>query len=390
MLSRYRLLLKSVLAGLTMVPSFVAAAPTADGSGIMFLSADQQLKVYKAVGSYYTTHLVPRGKTIRPLPYAAKRVFPAVIWQGKTYTNAADLMTASRMSGLIVVKHGKVVFEGYALGRKSTDRWISFSVAKSFTSTLIGAAIKDGAITSLDDPVEKYVPQIKGGGYEGVKIRDLLKMSSGIKWNENYDDPNSDANLIRGWTGEPGMNTLVSYLRRLPREVAPGTRFHYATGDTDLAGVVLRNATQKTLSAYLSEKIWQPLGMERDATWLIDKDGQEKGGSSLSITLRDYARFGIFILGGAKINGKSIVPDWYLKEATSNQIGSGHPEGYGYFWWMDPDGFSAKGVHGQLIRVDPKRDMVMVVNSAWWPSATDPIGIKAWDATFDAFAKALD
>ncbi|HYM35618.1 MAG TPA: serine hydrolase domain-containing protein, partial [Steroidobacteraceae bacterium] len=242
----------------------------------------------------------------------------------------------------------------------------SFSVGKSVTSILLGAAIQDGYIKSLDEPVTKYVPQLKGSGYDGVKIRQLITMTSGVKWNEDYTDMNSDVARSSMWEGEPGMNPLVSYMRRLPRESEPGTKFVYKTGETDMAGIVVANAVHKGLAQYMSEKLWQPYGMERDAIWMVDRGSMERGGCCISMTLRDYARVGLFVLEGGKANGKQVVPVWYLQEATTNQLKPPAQGDYGYFWWgRGDDGYSAQGIYGQQIRIAPKDNLIVVINAAF-------------------------
>ena len=178
-------------------------------------------------------------------------------------------MISQRVAGLIVIEDNKVRLERYGLGFDSGSRWTSFSVAKSFTSSLAGAALRDGAIKSLDDKVTAYIPGLKGSAYDEVTVRELLTMTSGVKWNEDYTDPNSDVALFGRQVPEPGLDVTVSYMKRLPRDVPAGSKWLYKTGETNLIGVLVSEATGKTLSDYLSEKIWKPYGMEKDAFgWL--------------------------------------------------------------------------------------------------------------------------
>lgn len=171
---------------------------------------------------------------------------------------------------------------------------------------------------------------------------------------------------LYGEPPEPGIDATVGYVRRLPREAAPGTRWRYKTPETNLAGTLVIAATSKSLAAYLEEKIWQPYGMERDATWLVDHVGNEQGGCCLQAALRDYARFGQFVLDGARIDGESILPDGWLEAATSKQAETGGAGGYGYQWWPLGDGsFQARGIFGQLIHLDPARRLVVVISAAW-------------------------
>jgi CubicO group peptidase (beta-lactamase class C family) len=278
-------------------------------------------------------------------------------------------MAETRIAGLLAINHGRIILERYGLGETPDDRWISFSVTKSITSTLIGAAIKDGYIKSLDDPVARYIQEMKGSVYETVSIRQLITMTSGVKWNENYADPNNDAVRVGVVPGDPGVNPIVSYMRKLTRAEPPGI-FRYKTGETDLAGILVSSATGKSLAEYLSEKIWQPFGMERDAVWPEDAGGHERGGCCLAMTLRDYGRFGLFMLQNGVASGKAMLPDGWVADATSTHVVAEgyHPAatGYGYFWWTRPmDAYEAVGIYGQSITIFPKDDLVIVVNAAW-------------------------
>lgn len=277
-----------------------------------------------------------------------------------------DFMMEQKVAGLLILQDGKIRLERYALGHSESNRWSSLSVAKSVTSTLVGAAIKDGYIKSVDDYVTDYIPDLKGSAYDSVKIRHLLTMTTGIRWSENYTDPNSDIARFSTDSIEPGMNATVSYMRRLPAEAEPGKKFLYSTGETHLLGVVVSSATHQTLSHYLSSKIWMPYGMEKNATWRLDRTGQELAGCCLQMTLRDFARFGQFVLEDGRINGESIVPNDWFKKATQIQVPLWPGGGYGYGWWIfNGRSFDALGIYGQRIHVDPSRQLVIAVNSAW-------------------------
>jgi len=218
--------------------------------------------------------------------------------------------------------------------------------------------------------VTRYLPELAGGGYDGVTVGDLITMRSGVKWNEDYVDPKSDVNQFAFQPRtEPGVDPIETYMAKLPRAHPPGTVFHYDTGETDLAGLLVARATRKPLADYLSEKIWTRIGAEQDAVWMLDQAGMELGGCCLSMTLRDYARFGLFFLRG----GEGVLPEGWVKDASTAHVPTGNPgEGYGYFWWIDSRGtYAAEGIFGQMIYLDPKRDLVVVVNSAW-SQADDP------------------
>jgi CubicO group peptidase (beta-lactamase class C family) len=336
---------------------------------ILFWTPKQQLERYPAIETVYAVGTIKKGDKVHELPLAPTQINPKIKVGSKT--SAIDaFMKDNRITGVIAIKDGKVILEKYALGRKPTDRWTSFSVAKSVTSTLIGAAVKDGWIDSIYDPITKYIPELEGTAYDGVSLRRVITMTSGVKWNENYADPKSDVAQagLAPWKG--GVNPLVSYMSRLKREVEPGTKWVYKTGETDLAGIALGRALAgKSLSEYASEKLWKPYGMEQDAIWMLDKAGHERGGCCMSMTLRDYGRIGLFMLGGGVIDGKNILPDGWVEEATSNQLPkSARDKGqsYGYFWWprADGEGYTAQGIFGQGIAVFPEDNLVIALNSA--------------------------
>ena len=301
-------------------------------------------------------------------------------------------MAGQRSAALIVLQDGRLRLERYGLGFDGSGRWTSFSVAKSITSTLVGAAIRDGYIKSMDDRVTDYIAQMKGSAYDQVTIRQLLTMTSGVKWNEDYTDPNSDVARFNNHTPEEGVDALVSYMRRLPREVPAGTRWLYSTGETNLVGILVSQATGKPLASYLSEKIWVPAGMEQQATWLLSKTGHEISGCCLQAATRDIARFGQFIAGGAVVNGQPIVPPGWLTEATTSRTGIGQPErGYGYQWWTYADGsYAARGIFGQGIFIDPKRKIVIASNANWAGGARDPVAGPQREAFYRAVQQAVD
>ena len=284
-------------------------------------------------------------------------------------------MKDQRTAALVIVQDGKIRLEKYGLDFGPGGRWTSFSVAKSITSTLVGAAIKDGYIRSIDDKVSDYIPDLRGSVYDNVTIEQLMTMTSGVKWSEDYGDPNSDVALFNAHKADPGVDVTVSYMRKLKREAPPGTKWLYKTGETNLIGVLASSAAKKNLSDYLSEKIWQPFGMERDASWILGTTGHEISGCCIQASTRDFARFGLFMLGGGIADGKSVLPDGWIAEATMKHVDTDeHEYGYGYQWWILSDGaYSARGIFGQGIFIDPKRKLVIASNSNW-PQASDDQG----------------
>ncbi len=301
-------------------------------------------------------------------------------------------MAGQRSSALLIVHKGQLRLERYGLDFDPDGRWTSFSVAKSFTSTLVGAAIKDGYIKSMDDKVSDYITQMKGSAYDDVSVRQLLTMTSGVRWNEDYGDPNSDVARFNNHQPEPGVPAIVSYLRQLPREAPAGQRWHYSTGETNLVGILIGEATKKPLAQYLQEKIWQPAGMEKQATWVLSKTGQEISGCCIQAAARDYARMGQFILEGATVQGQSILPEGWLHDATTKRADIGKPgRGYGYQWWTYDNGsFAARGIFGQGIFIDPQRQLVIASNANWAGGASSPKENEAREAFYQAVQKALD
>ncbi|HEX2464633.1 MAG TPA: serine hydrolase [Thermoanaerobaculia bacterium] len=343
-----------------------SAAPSADQANfgprdrMLWWTPEQQVAGYRNIDRLFDTRLIQAGGDPYPL-VSAQRDFSEVTYEldGATYT-LDDYVRDKRIAGLLVVKDGRILLERYALGNDEHSRWISFSIAKSVVSMLIGAAIKDGYIGSVDDPITRYLPKLAGGGYDGVSIKNVLQMASGVKWNEDYADPNS--NVART---PRGNLALLQYMSALPREVAPGEKFNYNTGETHLAGALLRAAIGNNLSTYLSHKIWRPFGMESDATWMLhEPGGGETGGCCIQATLRDYARIGVFAMnGGVLRDGTRVLPESWMADSTAPSKGS---PGYGYYWWLRDDGtYAGIGIFGQFLWIDPKSKIVIVTHSAW-------------------------
>jgi CubicO group peptidase (beta-lactamase class C family) len=351
------------------------AAPPPGGAAILSWTPEQQAWGYKNMEKVAPVRIIKRGEKVSPLPLAAAQIDPTFTAAGKTF-NTASYMTEFRASGVLVIKDGKIVLERYGLGRTAQDRWTSFSVAKSVTSTLIGAALKDGKIKSLDDRVSVYIPELKGSAYDDVTVRQLITMTSGVKWNESYTDPNSDVARVGLSVMEPGVNPVVSYMRRLPREAPAGTKFVYKSGETDLAGILLSNAVGAPLAQYFSDKVWKPYGMEQDGIWVEDVADHERGGCCISMTLRDYGRMGQFMLGHGKAGEKEVVPAGWTEDATTAHV---KVPPYGYFWWIIPGGYEAEGIFGQTLSVFPEEHLVVVINSAWpvaWSEEINAVRMK--------------
>ena len=213
---------------------------------------------------------------------------------------------AAQLAHAGLAKDDKVVFEQYWRGNTAETPWTAWSVSKSFTSALVGVAVHDGAIASIEDPITKYLPELKGSAYDGVRIKDALQMSSGASWNEDYSNSDSDVNRF-GRTFALG-GSLDAFVGTLTREHAPGSFNRYNSMDAQVLGMILRRTTGKTEAAYLEEKLWSPLGMESDAYWVTDDKGVEFAAGGLSATLRDFAKLGRLYLDDGRWNGAQIVP----------------------------------------------------------------------------------
>jgi len=230
---------------------------------------------------------------------------------------------------------------------------------------------------------------LKGSSYDTVSIRHMLMMSSGVRWNEDYEDPKSDAAKYKE-IDDDAKRDIIDYMASLPRESEPGAKFLYRTGDSNMLGILVAKATGKSMAQYLSEKIWAPYGMEGEAIWLTSK-GFAQGGSGLSMRLRDFGRFGQFFMDGGVVNGKSILPDGWRDEATAVHLPTGWGDvGYGYQWWTRADGtYRALGIFGQLIFTDPKKKLIVVALSAW-PRADANEFYVIEDAYLSAVQKAVE
>lgn len=293
-----------------------------------------------------------------------------------------EFLDSQRNTGLLVLKGDTVLAERYQYGKTAQHRFASASVAKTVLGMLVGIALHEKKITSLEDRVVQYLPALKGHPYADVSIRHLLTMSSGIAFSENWKTRDDGMKLVDNtiWQKtEGGIETIREF--RL-REAPASTRFRYASSDSQVLGLVLREAVGKPLATYLSEKIWQPMGAEANATWLLDKGGYETGYCCLNATLRDYARFGMLLANHGTLDGKQIIPADWVKAATTAQapyleVGTATPNnGYGYQTWILGDrrprdggdpvlAFAALGVHGQAIFVDPATKLVVVHTAVW-------------------------
>jgi len=295
-------------------------------------------------------------------------------YDGKSYDTEAFL-SDTMTTGLLIMQDDRILIERYALGHSETGRHIAWSVSKSVMSALFGIAIEEGRIRDIMQPVTDYLPELEGSGYDGVPIEHLLQMSSGVGFNEDYGDPNSDINRM-GRAMAMG-SSLLEFSATLTREREPGTLQHYYVSiDTQVLGTILVRATGQSLAALTTEKLWRPLGMESDAYWLIDGSGMEMAFGGLNASLRDFARFGRLYLNEGRWNGRQVVPrDWVDASVTPDaphlmpgpKPNTNNEMGYGYQSWLPAEthgDFMALGVYGQTIYVDPRLRLIIVKNSA--------------------------
>ncbi|MEO9468948.1 serine hydrolase [Parasphingorhabdus sp.] len=349
------------------VAADAAGLPT--DNNILFWTDEQRNKAFRMMDTLVPSNTISAGENIKSLETGAP--LPMEYEMGGNVISVDDYMAQQRAAGIVILQDGKIRLEEYRMDFEADDRWTSFSVAKSLVSTLVGAAIKDGSIKSIDDPLTDYIPELAGSGYDGVTVQQLLTMTSGVRWNEDYGDPESDVAQFNNTKPVDGMDPIIVYMKTLENEAEPGTRWQYNTGETNLIGVLVAKATGKTISDYLSEKVWAPYGMSQDAEWLLNEGGKEIGGCCISATIRDYALFGQFAMNGGKIGEESIVPDGWFEKAGTKQADIDMPgRGYGYQWWTFDDGsYAGQGIFGQGIFIDPARKLVIASNGNW-PSAT--------------------
>ncbi len=347
------------------------------------------------VGSFSATDkILPSRKVLRAGPVTPlKKGEPAAVtyrYKGVSY-QLRDYLEHQRVTSLLVIENGVIVAEHYRYGRQETDHFLSFSMAKSVTSMLVGVALEKGLIKSLYDRAEVYVPELKGSGYGECTVRQLLRMSSGVKSLEKYDGNDDSARLRMAQRGIAPDGVLKFLASLKEREAAPGEKFGYASSETTVLGYVLARAAGRDVSSLTSEWLWKPLGTEADAWWnLSTGDKQELAAGYFNATLRDYGRIGLMLAGDGAFNGRQIIPKDYLLEATSvaRQPEAFRPgvatpySGYGYQFWLFPmrhRTFGMAGIYGQCIFVQPDSGLIMV-QTAVNKDPSDPEAVRERDA----------
>ena len=343
------------------------------------LDNDVSSLAFRSMDTLFTTRTVPRSGPVWTLPHADHALDFDYGWQGQRYT-PAQFLERTYTNALLVMKDGRIVSETYRNATTERSRFIAWSMTKSVTSVLLGCALAEGKIDSLDTPISKYLPELKGGGYEGVSIRHVMQMRSGVDYEERYDfehpgraASNHIAALVKN------VARFADTARTLPRIHEPGTHFQYKTIDTAVLGWLVERVTQGSVAAYTARCLWEPLGAEADGFYIMDGApgvGREFSGAGFNATLRDFARIGQMMLDGGVANGRRIVSADWVRQSTRptgpdrNPIG-----GYGLQWWTVGDGeaYSAIGLQGQFIYVDPRTRTVVVKLSYFPPGDDSPL-----------------
>lgn len=339
------------------------------------LDGDVNSLTFRSMETLFTTRTVPRSGPVWQLPRADHALDFSYSFQGKTYT-ADQFLERTYTNALLVMKNGKIVSEIYRNNSNDRTRFIGWSMTKSITSILIGCALAEGRIKSLDDPITKYLPELKGGGYDGVTIRQTLQMRSGVDYEERYDFDHPGAAATNH------INALVKNVARfadaartVKRAHPPGAVFQYKTLDTAVLGWLLERVSGgDTIAGYATKHLWEPLGAESDAFFIMDGPpgiGREFNGAGFNATLRDFARVGLMMLNNGQANGHQIISPEWVAESTHpiepNQTSPMGPMGYGYQWWTLGGGsYSAIGLQGQYVFVDP-RSRTVVVKLSYFP-----------------------
>lgn len=394
------------LMGTALVPVLAAAqqqlpAPLVDGPAGEVPVAVQILRwhmldndvsslLFRSMDTLFTTRTVARGGPVWTLPHADRRLDVDYSFGGQRYT-ASQFLERTYTNALLVMKDGRIVSEIYRNGTSERSRFIGWSMTKSVTSVLIGCALAEGRIDSLDTPISRYLPELKGGGYEGVSIRHVMQMRSGVDYEERYDfehpgraASNHIAALVKNTA------RFADAARTLPRIHAPGSFFQYKTIDTAVLGWLVERVTGGSVAAYTARCLWEPLGAESDAFYIMDGPpgtGREFSGAGFNATLRDFARFGQMVLDEGVADGRRIVSaDWILQSTRRSGPEDSKRGGYGLQWWTfaGSQAFAAIGLQGQYIYVDPATRTV-VVKLSYFPPGDNT----ALDEETQAFLRAV-
>lgn len=337
-------------------------------------SGRRQTETFGRLAEIFPVTTMRASPRPRPFPRGKPLALPQHYEHDGTTRSTLDFLTGTDTVALLVIEDGRMRFEQYWLTGSPTTQWTSMSVAKSFTSALVGIAQAEGLIGSVDEDIAAYLPELRGSAYDGARIRDVLQMSSGARWNEDYSDPESDMNRFIAVFAHGG--SFDSLPPTMQRQRAPGTFNQYNSIDTHVLGMLVKRVTGQPIRDYMEEKLWHPLGMEDDGHWLVDSDGMEMAFGGLQATARDFAKLGELYRNGGVWDGRRILPRAWIEASVTpdaphlvpgKRDNSDSAFGYGYQFWL-PDGhegeFSAIGVYNQFVYVNPARRLVIVKLSA--------------------------
>ena len=342
------------------------------------LDGDINSLTFRSMDTLFTTRSVARSGPVWTLPRADKPLDFTYSFKGATHT-ASEFLERTYTNALLVMKDGRIVSEIYRNNTNERTRFIGWSMTKSITSLLVGCALAEGRIKSIDDPITLYLPELAGSGYDGVTIRQILQMRSGVDYEERYDFQHPGA-AARNHIDALVKNVarFADAARTVKRAHPPGAVFQYKTLDTAILGwLIERVSGGSTVAAYTAQRLWEPLGAEQDGFYIMDGPpgtGREFSGAGFNATLRDFARIGQMMLDGGRANGRQIVsPEWVKASTTSNFPPAPPFGGYGYQWWLlgNQGAFSAIGLQGQFIYVDPRSRTVVVKLSYFPPEEGD-------------------
>ena len=363
------------------------------GEEFLFLPPWVQPFAYRNVDRLFAHRVIRRGERARPLAYG-KAIAPR-LRVGDRELDVGAFMDRNALVGILALHRGKVVLERYALGLREHDRWSTMSTVKSMTAVLVGAALHDGSLDSIDAPLTRFLPTLAGSAYEGVTLRHLLTMSSGTRWTEDYADPLSDVNRYSKSLADRVPGGVLALMASLPRAHAPGTTFLYNSGDTYLLGAALTRAVGMPLADYMSRRIWQPAGMEVDAFYTVESEGgQEIGGSRAGMALRDFGRFAQVVLDDGVIDGQRLLPEGWIDAMATPAFALAAPTvvditHYGFSWWLGDGVMSALGHAGQRIDIFRKEQLAVVTLGCFPEPAYAPPGDHHRRNEVVAFTRAL-
>ena len=363
-------------------PNFAAGVADPERAASDATNATPENRAATNQDQVWPHRVIRRGDAVRPLPPHVRSLADLTFEVGDVRLSLSDYMARRRTVGLLILKDGEVALEQYGMGTGPESRPTSYSIAKSMTSTLVGAAFHDGAIGSLDDRCDLYLPQLCGSAYEGVTVRDAMRMCSGVAWSEE-EDGQADAGRLHRALASRRQGSILDLACTLPRAQPQGAVFNYSTVESCVLGAVVAAATGRPLADYCAETIWGPAGMEANGYWMLEAEGgQEMGGFGVSARLRDIGRFGQLVLeDGEAFHGRRVLPLGWRDLAGQpdsaptgfGRLMPGSPMGYGYHWWALPHlptgihagAFIAIGAFGQYIYVHPTAQVVAVIQSAW-------------------------